>query len=95
MQLISMNPRERAFTADQADYDKLDNIAYYEHMRVWVCWLNPNTKNFAETGGYYTAYNLLQRLKDCYHKLDEVAKSTHLMHDHSLHQQETRSVRSL
>ena len=55
-----------------------------------ACRLNPNKKNLAESGGYNTAYDLSQRLKDRYHKLDEVATSTHLM-DYLM---ETSPVRS-
>lgn len=67
---IAIRARERvAFTADQAYYDKLDNIAYTKLMQS--CRLRLEAK--------HTACDLLQRLEDHYSKLYEVAKSNHAL----------------
>ena len=59
------------------EYDEADNIAFSELMKS--CRLNPRTKNLAETGGFNTAFDLLTRLRQRFHTVDEVAKAAHLL----------------
>lgn len=66
------------------EYDEADNIAFSELMKS--CRLNPRTKNLAETGGFNTAFDLLTRLRQRFHTVDEVAKAAHLLQYHSLKQ---------
>ena len=72
-----MTPNERrAFVADQRKYDQLDNIAFLELI-------NPKVKYITETGGFTTAFALLQRLKNRSERLknsmNAVVKAIHLL----------------
>lgn len=86
-QLIPLTVQQRtALTRRQERYDLLDNIAFSELMKA--CRLNPKTKSLCETGGFNTAYDLLIRLRQRFHNVDEVSKAAHLLRYHSLKQTE-------
>ena len=86
---VLTNQQRRALETQQSEYDKADNIAYSELMKALR--LNPKTKNLSETGVFNTAFELLTRLRQRYHTIDEMVKASHLLHYHSLKQQESET----
>ena len=73
---VLTNQQRRALETQQSEYDKADNIAYSELMKALR--LNPKTKNLSETGVFNTAFELLTRLRQRYHTIDEMVKASHL-----------------
>jgi hypothetical protein len=87
---VVMNAAQsRALLANQAAYDKADNIAFSELMKA--CRRNPKTKSLTESGDFNGAFPLITRLKARYNNVDEVMKASHLLKYHSLAQQESES----
>lgn len=87
---IPMNARERAeFNRELADYKAKDRIAYSHIMKA--CRLNPKTKNLTETGGMKTGHEILLRLRQRFHSVDEMVKAQHLLRYYSLKQSEAES----
>lgn len=87
---IPMNAAQRrAYEQECAEYDGKDNVAFSDLMKA--CRVNPRTKHLSETGGFQTAYDLLQRLRQRFHNVDEVVKASHLLQYYSLKQQEAET----
>jgi hypothetical protein len=87
---ISMNARERQdFNRALRDYKQLDKIAYARIMKA--CRLNPKTKLLCESGTLKTANEILLRLRQRFHSVDETMKASHLLRYSSLRQQEGES----
>jgi hypothetical protein len=87
---ISMNARERQdFNRALRDYKQLDKIAYARIMKA--CRLNPKTKLLCESGTLKTANEILVRLRQRFHSVDETMKAFHLLRYSSLKQQEGES----
>ena len=85
---IPMNAQQRrTFNDEVAEYDRLVNIAFSELMKA--CRQNVKVKNLSETGKFNTAYELLQRLQQCYYPVDDLAK--HMLNYHALTQGESES----
>ena len=85
-----MNHRERAdFTRELAAYKEKDRIAYSHIMRA--CRINPKTKNLTETGNFQTGHEILQRLRQRFHAIDDMVKASHLLRYSSLKQLENES----
>ena len=87
--IVQTAAQRRAFDQECIEYDALDNIAFSDLMKA--CRMNPRTKHLSETGGFQTAYELLQRLRQRFFNVDEVAKASHLLQYYQLRQQEAES----
>ena len=71
---IPMNSQQRrTFNDVVAEYDRLDNIAFWELTRA--CRQNVKVKNLSETGKFNTANELLQRLQQRYYTVDDITKA--------------------
>lgn len=87
---IPMNARERQdFNRELRAYKDLDKIAYAKIMKA--CRLNPKTKLLCESGNYKTANEILVRLRQRFHSVDETMKASHLLRYSTLKQQEGES----
>jgi hypothetical protein len=87
---IPMNARERQdFNRDLRAYKEKDKIAYARIMKA--CRLNPKTKLLCESGTLKTANEILVRLRQRFHSVDETMKASHLLRYSSLKQQEGES----
>lgn len=87
---IPMNARERAeFERKLKDYKDKDKFAYPRLMRA--CRLNPKTKNLCETGNFKTANEILVRLRQRFHMVDDMVKAAHLLQYSTLKQNEGES----
>jgi hypothetical protein len=87
---IPMNARERQdFNRELRAYKELDKIAYARIMKA--CRLNPKTKNLCETGNFKTANEILVRLRQRFHTMDDMVKASHLLRYSSLKQNEGES----
>ena len=87
---IPMNARERAdFDRRLREYREKDRIAYPRIMKA--CRINPKTKNLTETGGFKTAHEILVRLRQRFHSVDEMVKAAHLLRYSTLKQIEGES----
>jgi hypothetical protein len=74
---ISMNAKERQdFNRDLRAYKEMDKVAYARIMKA--CRLNPKTKNLCETGNLKTANEILVRLRQRFHTIDEPTWSRRL-----------------
>jgi hypothetical protein len=89
-QPIDMNVRERQdFNRALRAYKELDKIAYARIMKA--CRLNPKTKLLCESGNFKTANEILVRLRQRFHSVDETMKASHLLRYSTLKQQEGES----
>ena len=87
---IPMNARERQdFNRELRAYKEKDKIAYARIMKA--CRLNPKTKLLCESGTLKTANEILVRLRQRFHSVDETMKASHLLRYSSLKQQEGES----
>jgi hypothetical protein len=87
---IPMNARERQdFTRALRAYKELDKVAYARIMKA--CRLNPKTKNLCETGNFKTANEILVRLRQRFHTMDDMVKASHLLRYSTLKQNEGES----
>ena len=87
---IPMNAQKRCtFNDEVAEYDRLDNIAFSELMKA--CRQNVKMKNLSETGEVNTAFELLQRLRQRYHTVDDITKAKHMLNYHALTEVESES----
>ena len=87
---IPMNARERQdFNRELRAYKEKDKIAYARIMKA--CRLNPKTKLLCETGNLKTANEILLRLRQRFHSVDETMKASHLLRYSTLKQQEGES----
>jgi hypothetical protein len=85
-QPIDMNVRERQdFHRALRVYKELDKIAYARIMKA--CRLNPKTKLLCESGNFKTANEILVRLCQRYHSVDETMKASQLLRYSTLKQQ--------
>ena len=87
---IPMNARERAdFVRLLREYKAKDKIAYPRIMKA--CRLNPKTKSLCETGNLKTANEILVRLRQRFHNVDDMVKASHLLRYSQLKQLETET----
>jgi hypothetical protein len=87
---IPMNARERQdYNRELRAYKEKDKIAYARIMKA--CRLNPKTKLLCESGTLKTANEILVRLRQRFHSVDETMKASHLLRYSSLKQQEGES----
>jgi hypothetical protein len=87
---IPMNARERQdFNQELRAYKEKDKIVYARIMKA--CRLNPKTKLFCESGTLKTANEILLRLRQRFHSVDETMKASHLLRYSTLKQQEGES----
>jgi hypothetical protein len=87
---IDMNVRERQdFNRALRAYKELNKIAYARIMKTSR--LNPKTKLLCESGTFKTANEILVRLRQRYHSLDETMKASHLLQYSALKQTEGES----
>jgi hypothetical protein len=87
---IPMNARERQdFNRDLRAYKEMDKVAYARIMKA--CRLNPKTKNLCETGNFKTANEILVRLRQRFHTMDDMVKASHFLRYSSLKQNEGES----
>ena len=87
---IPMNARERQdFNRELRSYKELDKTAYARIMKA--CRLNPKTKLLCESGNFKTANEILVRLRQRFHSVDETMKASHLLRYSTLRQQEGES----
>jgi hypothetical protein len=87
---IPMNARERQdFNRELRAYKEKDKIAYARIMKA--CRLNPKTKLLCESGALKTANEILVRLRQRFHSVDETMKASHLLRYSSLKQKEEES----
>ena len=87
---IPMNAQQRrTFNDEVAEYDRLDNIAFSDLIKA--CRQNVKVKNLSETGEFYTAFKLLERLRQCYYTVDDITKAKHMLIFHALTQSESKS----
>jgi hypothetical protein len=56
-----------------------------------ACRLNPKTKNLCETGNFKTANEILVRLRQRFHTIDDMVKASHLLRYSNLKQNEGES----
>jgi hypothetical protein len=84
---IPMNVREQQdFNRELWAYKELDKVAYARIMKA--CRLNPKTKNLCETGNFKTANEILVRLRQRFHTIDDMVKASHLLRYSNLKQNE-------
>jgi hypothetical protein len=87
---IPMNARERAdYERKLREYKEKDKIAYPKIMKA--CRTNPKTKSLCETGTLTTANEILVRLRQRFHSVDDMVKASHLLRYSQLKQLETES----
>ncbi len=87
---IVMNARERQeFERKLKEYKDKDKYAYPRIMKA--CRRNPKTKNLCETGNFKTAHEILVRLRQRFHVVDETMKASHLLRYSTLKQNEGES----
>ena len=87
---IPMNARERQdYNRELRAYKEKDKIAYARIMKA--CRLNPKTKLLCESGTLKTANEILVRLRQRFHSVDETMKASHLLRYSSVKQQEGES----
>jgi hypothetical protein len=85
-----MNARERQdFNRELRAYKEMDKVAYARIMKA--CRLNPKTKNLCETGNLKTANEILVRLRQRFHTIDDMVKASHLLRYPNLKQNEGES----
>jgi hypothetical protein len=70
-------------------YKELDKIAYARIMKA--CRLNPKTKLLCESDNFKTANEILVRLLQRFHSVDETMKASHLLRYSTLKQHEGES----
>jgi hypothetical protein len=86
---IPMNARERKdFNRELRAHKEKDKIAYARIMKA--CRLNLKTKLLCESGTLKTANDILARLRQRLHSVDETMKASHLLRYSSLKQHFTR-----
>jgi hypothetical protein len=89
-QPIDMNVRERQdLNRALRAHKELDKIAYARIMKA--CRLNPKTKLLCESGNFKTANEILVRLRQRFHSVDETMKASDLLRYSTLKQQEGES----
>ena len=87
---IPRNAQQRRTLNDEvAEYDRLDSIAFSDLIKA--CRQNVKVKNLSETGEFNTAFELLQRLRQRYYKVDDITKAKHMLNYHALTQGESKS----
>jgi hypothetical protein len=87
---IPMNARERQdLNRELRAYKEMDKVAYARIMKA--CRLNPKTKNLCETGNFKTANEIIVRLRQRFHTINDMVKASHLLRYSSLKQNEGES----
>jgi hypothetical protein len=87
---IVMNARECAdYERQLREYKAKDKLAYPKIMKA--CRVNPKTKSLCETANLKTAHEILVRLRQRFHSVDDTVKASHLLRYSQLKQLETES----